>query len=132
MKKLLFSITIIVLATLSNAHATCTAGPSGHCVTMNWLAPTSGGAVVTYNVYHTTTTGACLTVPATNCTLVGSTTTNATTYTDASSSLVGGTTYFYVVTGVNSFGEGPTGPQFTFTTQADVPGPVSGMSGAGK
>ncbi len=70
-----------------------------HSISLSWTAGTGGGAVATYNVKRSTTSGTEVTIAS-----VPST---QTTYSDTTG--VAGTKYFYVITAVNSFGEsGPS------------------------
>lgn len=113
--KSLIAIIVLALASVANAQA------GTHSVSLSWTAPTTGGAPASYNVYQTTTSGACATSPATatGCTKVGSTTVPTTTYT--AGNLNGNTTYYWVVTAVNASGESASSNQASATTPVDAP-----------
>lgn len=88
---------------------TATAGDSS--ITLSWSASTGAS---TYNVKRSTTNGG----PYTQ---IGST--GATTYIDAP--LTNGTTYYYVVSSVNSFGESANSSQANATPAPPPPGTLS-------
>ncbi len=80
-----------------NAPTGLAANPGDNQVALNWTAPAIGSPT-SYNVRRTTVSGG----PYTN--IIGTTTAPATSYTDITA--VNGTTYYYVVSGVNATGEG--------------------------
>jgi fibronectin type 3 domain-containing protein len=85
---------------------------SGHSVTLTITAPTTGGAVATYNIKRGATTGSetpLTTIPASQTTYVDSTGTS-------------GQTYFYIVTAVNATGEGPKSNEVMGSFLLDLPG----------
>jgi len=90
----------------------------GHNITLNWTAPTAGGAPTSYNVKRGTAAGAE--------TQLASVTVPATTYVDSAG--VGGTKYFYVVTAVNSGGESVPSNEVSATFLVSVPGSPSGLA----
>lgn len=133
----LFSLAAIALAALP-AHAqvkvkmlggaSCPGGAL-HCAALSWTAPATGPSPTSYNVYRTTTNGACATNPSTapGCALAGSTTAPTVAFTD--NNLAASTTYFWVVTAVDASGESPTSNQATGTTGADpVPNAPTGLT----
>jgi fibronectin type 3 domain-containing protein len=87
-----------------------------HSLTVSWTAPTTGGAVVSYNVKRSTSAGSeavIASVPATQ-----------TSYVDTAG--VAGTKYFYVVSASNSFGESPNSNEVSAIFLGDSPAaPVS-------
>jgi len=96
------------------------AGLSGTSVQLSWTAPVGGAS--TYNVFRSTTAGF---VPA----LANRIATGVTTTSHLDSTVSTGTQYFYLVTGVNSQGEGPASNEATVTTLS-VPGAPTGLAGA--
>lgn len=105
------ALLILLLSVSASAQvATCAAG-SPHCVQLN---ATAAANATSYNVYRSTATGGCSTVPATvpaGCTKIasGGTTPSYLDNSTATNVLTEGTTYFYVETSVNSAGEsGPS------------------------
>ena len=82
-----------------------------HSITLTWSAPTTGGAVVTYNVKRSITTGTEATI--------ASVPAPTTTYVDTNG--VAGTTYFYVVSAVNQFGESPNSNEVNALFLGDRP-----------
>lgn len=108
---ILFGILLLPWGTNLRAQGT-------HNITLAWNAPTTGGAVATYNVKRSTSSGTEATI--------ASTPANTRTYVDSSGTA--GTTYFYVVTAVNQFGEsGPTN-EVSAIFQGDRPGTPAGLS----
>lgn len=102
---------------------TCAAG-STHCVQLN--AGVVGNAT-SYNVYRSTVTGGCATVPATlpaGCTKIasGGTTPAYLDNSTATNPLTEGTTYFYVETSVDSAGE--SGPSNEASAKIPVTVPI--------
>jgi len=89
-------------------------------VSLSWAAPVSnGGATITqYNVYRATSAGGEGSVPV-------ATVTSGTTYTDGG--LSNGTTYYYVVTAVNSAGESGRSTEASATPTATAPGAPTGL-----
>jgi hypothetical protein len=85
-------------------NLTATAGNAK--VSLNW---TGSAGATSYDVYRSTTSGGYTTLPL----AIGIT---ATSYTD--SSLSNGTTYYYVVSAVNSFGESQKSNEVSATPQA--------------
>ena len=118
------------------ATATCTS-PT-HSGSLAWVAPVGGTVPIGYNVYRTTTTGACTTTAGTGgicpspsantaCTKSGSTTAPTVTFTDGG--LTASTTYFWTVTATAAAGEGCSSAQATGTTCADpVPSAPTGLT----
>lgn len=90
----------------------------GHNITLNWSAPTTGGAPTSYNVKRSTATGTEVTIG----------TTMASTRTFVDSTGTGGTTYFYVVTAVNSGGESVPSNEVSATFLAPAPGAPGGLT----
>ena len=89
-----------------------------HSNTLSWTAPTSGGAVATYNVKRSTSTGTevmIATVPSTQ-----------TTYVDTTGTA--GTTYFYVISASNQFGESPNSNEVSALFLGDKPAAPSGLA----
>lgn len=87
---------------------------TGHNITLTWSAPTTGGAVVTYNVLRGTSSG----------TETQLATVNAPTTTYVDSTGTGGLTYFYEVTATNSGGTGPVSNETSALFLAQAPGAV--------
>lgn len=89
---------------------------TAHSITVAWTAPTSGGAVATYNVKRSTSTGTevtIATVPASQTSFVDTTGT-------------AGTTYFYVISASNQFGESPNSSEVSGLFLGDKPGAPQG------
>lgn len=82
-------------------------------VTLSWSAV---NAAASYNVYYATTSG----VTKTNGTRISSATSPA-----VQTGLTAGTTYYYIVTAVNSAGEGAASIQVAATTLPAVPPPTA-------
>lgn len=95
---------------------------SGHSIVLTWSPPTTGGAVVTYNVKRSTATGTEITI--------GSVAAPIVTYSDTTGT--GGTTYFYVITAVNSGGEGPASNEVSATFLAQIPGAPGSLAATSK
>ena len=93
-------------------------GQGTHSITLTWSAPTTGGAVVTYNVKRSTATGTEATI--------ASVPAPTTTYVDTNG--VAGTKYFYVVSAANAFGESPNSNEVSTTFLGDKPGAPAGLS----
>jgi len=85
---------IEVFAAVPAAPTALTATAGNASVALSWSAP--GGAVTGYNIYRSTTSG-------TGYTKVNTSAVMAASYTDTG--VTNGTTYYYVVTAVNSAGE---------------------------
>lgn len=91
---------------------------SSHNITVSWTAPTTGGAVATYNVKRSVSTGTevtIATVPSTQTTFVDTTG-------------VAGTKYFYVVSASNQFGEGPNSTEGSALFLGDKPGAPASLA----
>ena len=89
-----------------------------HSNTISWTAPTTGGAVATYNVKRSTSAGTevtIATVPSTQ-----------TSYVDTAGTA--GTTYFYVVSASNQFGESPNSNEVSALFLGDKPAAPSGLA----
>src|SRR5579883_1735957 len=95
----LFGVGVLQSGTLTvpGAPSSLAGTPGNTQVSLAWSAPTTGGAVATYNVYQGTSAGGESGTPI----KTGVTTTS---YTDTG--LTNGTTYYYKVAGVNSVGTG--------------------------
>jgi fibronectin type 3 domain-containing protein len=98
-------------ATIPAAPATLSAVGGANQVTLTWSAVTGA---TSYNVYYATATGV---------------TTGAAKISSVSSpylqtGLNAGTSYYYIVTAVNSAGEGPASAQASATTSAGAPTPA--------
>jgi cellulose 1,4-beta-cellobiosidase len=91
-----------------------TATPGNTQVALSWNAAAGAGS---YRVKRATTSGGPYTTIARPFT---------TSYTD--SGLTNGTTYYYVVSGVNSAGEGPNSSQVSATPQLLPPAPPTNLS----
>lgn len=91
---------------------------SGHNITLSWSAPTTGGAVTSYNVKRSVSTGTEVTIAT-----VPSTQTN---YVDTTG--VAGTKYFYVVSASNGAGESPNSNEGSATFLQDKPAAPGGLS----
>src|SRR5581483_2119933 len=88
------------------------------------LSWTTGTNVTSYNVYRSTVSG--FTIASSN--LIGNTT--ALSYTDTS--VTAGTTYYYLVTGVNTTQESPPSNQASATAQGlPPPSPPTGLTASG-
>lgn len=82
-----------------------------HSNTLSWTAPTTGGAVSTYNVKRSTSTGTEVTIATVP--------SSQTTYVDTAGTA--GTTYFYVVSASNQFGESPNSTEVSALFLGDKP-----------
>ncbi len=91
--------------------------PGNAQVTLSWNASTGA---TSYNVKRSTTSGGPYTTIATGVT--------ATNFTNTQ--LINGTTYFFVVSAVNSFGESANSTQATATPLGNPPPPPTGLSAA--
>ena len=89
------------------APAGLTAAAGNGRVALNWLAVTGAADVLSYNVRRATGSGGSYSLVATNVGLVG--------FTDIN--LTNGTTYYYVVSAVNSLGESSNSPAVSVTPQ---------------
>lgn len=83
-----------------------------HNITVSWAAPTSGGTVATYNIKRSTSTGTEVTIAS-----VPST---QTSYVDSTGTA--GTTYFYVFSASNQFGESANSNEVSALFLGDKPG----------
>lgn len=106
-----------VTATPPSAPSGLSAVAGNGSVALSW---TAGTGAASYNVKRSTTTGGPYTT-------VGTATTTA--YTD--SAVTNGTTYYYVVTSVNSAGESANSNQASATPQVSLPGAPTGVSAVG-
>ena len=100
-------------------------GPQ-HSITVGWVAPSpvgGSGAVGSYNVYRSTSTGG----PYTK---LGSTAANVVTYADTTGAA--GTKYFYVVTTVDSNGFESMNSGEASATAIGNPNPPSGVTAVSK
>lgn len=89
-----------------------------HSITVAWTAPTTGGVPTTYNVKRGTATGTEVKIATVNV--------PSTTYLDTNG--VAGTTYFYVISASNAFGESPNSSEVSATFLGDRPGTPAGVS----
>lgn len=89
-----------------------------HNITLSWTAPTTGGAPTTYNVKRGTATGTEVKIATVNV--------PSTTYSDTNG--VAGTTYFYVISASNQFGESPNSNEVSATFLGDKPGAPVGAT----
>lgn len=93
---------------------------TGHSIKLTWNAPTTGGAPTSYNVKRGTSAGTetqLATVPVAQ-----------TNFTDSTGT--GGTTYFYIITAVNSGGESAPSNEVSAIFLAAAPGSPSGLVAA--
>ena len=97
---------------LPPAPSALTATVTGNSTTLNWTALPS--FVTSYKVKRSTVSGGPYTTIASNVT--------SATYTD--NSIVAGTTYFYIVTAIDSIGEGPSSPQLVVSESYDTTLPL--------
>lgn len=101
---------------------------AAHSVSLVWSAPTTGGSVTGYNVKRATVSGGPYTT-------IGTSTTAGTTgnpFVDASS-LVEGTTYWYVITATGPGGESANSTQSNpALIPFSVPGPPGGPTATPK
>jgi cellulose 1,4-beta-cellobiosidase len=88
-----------------------------HSITLAWTPGTGGGAVASYTVKRSTTSGTESTLQ-----------TGVTTTTFADTTGVAGTKYFYVVTAVNAFGESAPSNEVSATFLGDRPAAPAGLS----
>jgi fibronectin type 3 domain-containing protein len=95
-------------------------GGTPHSVSLSWTASTS--TVVGYNVYRGTTTGG----PYTK---ISAAPVAGTVFTD--SSVIAGTTYFYVATAVDSSGNESVNSNEATVTVPKNPNPPSGLKAVG-
>lgn len=120
----------LTLALPAQAQAACPTGVN-HCANLSWTPGTVSGnnAATSFNIYRTVTSGACSVVSAAGCSKSGSAAVPTDTFTD--SPLAATTTYFWVVTAVNSAGESAPSNQVTATTGQDpttTPATPTGVS----
>jgi titin len=122
MRKYLALVFMVLLVVSARARAQAVTCPTGanHCASLSWVAPTTGGMPIGYNVYRSTINGGCTTLTASTCTKVGSTTAPTATYMDAP--LLAKTTYYWVLTATNAAGESVGTTQGSGTTTDDTPG----------
>jgi len=100
------------IPTAPNAPTALTASAGSALVTLNWTASANA---TSYSVKRATTAGGPYTTVATGIT--------GTTYTNTG--LTNGTTYYYVVSAVNSVGESPNSVQASATPQATATVPAA-------
>ena len=93
-----------------------------HAIDLSWVASPSS-TVVKYNVYRSTTTGAGYAVIAN---------TAAPTVTYADTTGIGGTTYYYVVTALDSGGDESVDSNQASATFLANPAPPTGLAAAAK
>lgn len=93
-------------------------GQGTHSITLSWTAPTGGGVPATYNVKRSTSSGTESKIATVNV--------PATTYIDTNGTA--GTTYFYVVSASNAFGESPNSSEVSTVFLGDKPGAPAGVS----
>jgi cellulose 1,4-beta-cellobiosidase len=115
-----FTSTVIFLAVIALIVFWPRIGQSQgtHSNTLSWTAPTTGGAVATYNVKRSASAGTevtIATVPSTQTSFVDTTGT-------------AGTTYFYVVSASNQFGESPNSNEVSALFLGDKPAAPSGLA----
>jgi hypothetical protein len=118
------------LLILALVFAMIAAAQSVHSVTLNWVAPTSGGQVTGYNIYRSLTSGTYTTSPLASVSGMATT-----TYTDLSGTgnvLVEGTTYYYVVTSTGPGGESVHSPEASGKIPFFLPSPPTGLSVSAK
>ncbi len=101
------------LPTVPAAPANVIASGGTNQVTLSWGAVSTASS---YNVYYATSSG----VTKANGTKITGTTSPA-----VQTGLIAGTTYYYIVTAVNSTGEGAASIQVAATTLAAVPSPTA-------
>ena len=101
--------------TAPSAPTSVTAAPGNGSVTVSWSAPTSnGGSTITgYDVYEGTTSGQETTTPVN-----GTTAITGTSYTVPG--LTNGTTYYFTVEAINSFGNSPASSEVSTTPAAPI------------
>jgi len=92
---------------ISPAPAGLTAGIGNEHVTLNWTAVTGAADVLSYNIKRATIDGGTYTIIATNVGLISFVDTNVSN----------GTTYYYVVSAVNSLGESSNSAQASVVPQ---------------
>ena len=103
---ILVALLLVVLGVLPVLHS-----QSSHSNTLSWTAPTTGGAVATYNVKRSTSAGTEVTI--------ASVPASQTSYVDSNG--VAGTRYFYVVSASNQFGESPNSNEVSALFLGDSP-----------
>jgi cellulose 1,4-beta-cellobiosidase len=104
---------LVVIGVLPVLHSQTT-----HSLTVSWTAPTTGGAVSTYNVKRSTSAGSEATIASVPASQL--------TYVDTAG--VSGTKYFYVVSASNSFGESANSNEVSATFLGDRPGAPAGLT----
>lgn len=114
-------VTVLLIVTMYRSPFAEAQG--GHSITISWTAPTSGGAPTSYNVKRSTTTGTEVTVTS----VPASTVPLQFVDLGISGGGIGGTTYFYVVTSVNSAGESAPSNEVSATFLVSAPLPPSGL-----
>lgn len=95
------------------------ATPGANQVSLNWTASTGASGATSYNVKRSTTSGSGYSTISTPGAVTG------TIYTD--STAISGTTYYYVVSGTNSSGEGNNSTQAS-ATPSGVPQAPTGVT----
>ena len=114
----LFALCLSVLGVAAQAQASTCPTNMPHCAQLSWTAPTTGGTPTSYNVYQSMANGGCSSLPtqAATCVKKGSATAPTTSFTDGP--LTASTSYCYVVTAVNTFGESAGSTVMCGTTAA--------------
>lgn len=123
MKKILIFLPFVALMFLLVFYPTRTPGQAAsHGSFLTWDAPTvtaTTSAAASYNIYRGTANGGPYVIIANVTT---------TSYTDPVAGLTAGTTYYYVVTSVNSVGVESTDSIQVFGTIPNVSGVVTALS----
>lgn len=115
--RILFVVLLLAVSGIGTGTYRALHAQGGHNITLTWNAPTTGGAVVTYNVLRGTSSGT-----ETSLATVAAPTT---TYVDSSG--VGGTKYFYEVTATNNGGTSGPSNEASATFLSQAPGIPVGL-----